>query len=89
MFSLLVVLLAQMVPPIDDAPPDVSSGDIAGLMEQWSLMNSACRKSEAVPEGEVSIICFGRDLVRMELGRRGWCLRQSGQAIEWDMCPRR
>ena len=33
--------------------------------------------------------CHGRDVVRVELGRRGWCLRVAGVRIEWDMCPRR
>ena len=88
MFVLLVVLLAQVVPPSDDAPPDVSSGDIAGLHTLWGQLHSACRR---LPYGSVEgeNACYGRDVIRVQLGRLGWCLRQSGIRIEWDMCPPR
>jgi hypothetical protein len=33
--------------------------------------------------------CHGRDVVRGELSRQGWCLRMAGVRVEWDMCPRR
>ena len=85
---LLVVLLAQMVPPLDEAPPLVQLEDIASLQTRWQELHSACR---GLPEGSVEAenACFGREVARLELGRRGWCLRQSGIRIEWDMCPRR
>lgn len=86
MFVLLVVLLAQaLMPPSDEAPV---VGDIAGLQRRWEERNSACR---GLPDGSVEsrAACYGRDAVGLELGRLGWCLRQSGIRVEWDMCPRR
>jgi hypothetical protein len=88
MFVLAVVLLAQaVVPPLDEAPV-VPSSDIAGLQKRWEELTSACRK---LPDDSVEgqNACHGRDVIRVELGRRGWCLRQSGTRFEWDMCQRR
>jgi hypothetical protein len=88
MFVFLVVLLAQVVPPLDDAPPLVQLEDIASLQTRWQELHSACR---SLPDGSIEAenACHGRDVTHVELGRRGWCLRQSGIQIEWDMCPRR
>jgi hypothetical protein len=85
----LAVLLAQAVaPPLDDEGPLVPLGDIAGLQRRWEELHSACRKLP-VDSVEGQNACHARDVARVELGRRGWCLRQSGIRIEWDMCPRR
>jgi hypothetical protein len=85
---LLAVLLAQAVVPPSDEAPLVPSGDIAGLQKRWEELNSACRK---LPDDSVEgqNACHGRDVIRVELAQRGWCVRQSGVRIEWDMCPRR
>ena len=84
---LLIVLLAQAVPPSDE-PPLVPSGDIAGLQNWWQQLDTACRR---LPHDSVEgqNACYGRDVIRVQLGRQGWCLRQSGIRFEWDMCPRR
>jgi hypothetical protein len=87
MFVLLAVLLAQAVPPSDEAPL-VPLGNIAGLQQRWEELHAACQK---LPDDSVEgrNACHARDVTRVELGRRGWCLRQSGVRIEWEMCPRR
>ena len=99
---LLVVLLAHVVPPAD-APPIIPSGniadttledtagtqlgDIAGLHKTWEDLNLACRNARHdSPEGDA--ICLRRDLIRWQMGQLGWCLRNEGLQIKWEMCPR-
>ena len=85
---LLVILLAQGAPPSDDAPAHVPFADIAGLQQRWEELNSACRRlrNDSV-EGQNA--CHGRDVIQIQLGQRGRCLRQIGVRIEWESCPRR
>jgi hypothetical protein len=85
---LLVVLLAQVVPPSDDRPPITPWGDIAGLQQQWEEMNSACRKL-LLDSDEGQAVCQRRDSISSLLARLGYCVRQSGIQIYWDTCPRR
>ena len=87
-FVLLTVLLAQAVPQSDDEPPLVPLGNIAGLQQQWEELHATCRK---LPEDSVEgrNACHARDVARVELGRRGRCLMQSGVRFEWYSCPRR
>jgi len=85
---LLIVLLAQAVPSSDDPPPITPWGDIAGLQQQWEEMNSDCRKLP-LDSDEGRAVCHRRDSISLLLARLGYCLRQSGIRIEWDMCPRR
>ena len=87
MIFVLAVLLAQAVVPPSEAPV-VPSGDIAGSQKRWEELHSACRK---LPDDSVEgqNACHGRDVIRVELGRRGWCLRQLGLEMKWEMCPRR
>jgi hypothetical protein len=83
---LLVVLLAQMAPP-SDRLPSTEWGDIAGLHRAWEDLNSACRKLPLdSPEGETT--CSQRDVLGSQLGRLGWCVRNEGLQIKWEMCPR-
>ena len=90
---LLVVLLAQVVVPPDEMPVPRSFRpvDSAGLMERFEDLNAACRKRVGeLEDGDAGADpCHGRDVVRGELSRLGWCLRMAGVRIEWDMCPRR
>jgi len=88
MFVILAVLLAQAVPQSDEAPPLVPLGNIAGLQQRWEELHAACRK---LPDDSVEgrKACHARDVTRVELGRRGWCVSQLGLEIKWDMCPRR
>jgi hypothetical protein len=88
MVFVLAVLLAQVVAPPSDEAPVVPSPDIAGSHRRWEALNSACRR---LPDGSVEgrTACYGRDAVGLELGRLGWCLRQLGLEIQWEMCPRR
>jgi hypothetical protein len=59
---LLVVLLAQVMPPSDDRPPITPWGDIAGLHKTWEDLNLACRKaSQDSSDGEA--ICFRRHVL--------------------------
>jgi hypothetical protein len=84
---LLVVLLAQVVPPSDDPPPITAWGDIAGFHKIWEDLNSACRKLRYdSPEGEAT--CLQRDVLGWQLGWLGWCVRNVGLEIKWEMCPR-
>ena len=83
---LLIVLLAQAVQPSDES--HVPRGDIAGLLELWEELNSACRKLPPDSrEGEFA--CRRRDVVGVQLGQQGWCFSYTGLAIKWEMCPRR
>ena len=84
---LLVVLLAQVVAPSDDRPPITPWGDIAVFHKAWEDLNSACRKlSYDSPEGEAT--CLQRDILGWQLRQRGWCVRNVGLEIKWEMCPR-
>jgi hypothetical protein len=75
---LLVVLLAQVVSPS-------ATDDIHKL---WEELNSTCRTLPYdSPEGQA--VCHRRDVVGVELSRMGWCVRQSGLRMEWELCPRR
>jgi hypothetical protein len=88
---LLVVLLAQaVVPPPDELPGRWSPGvvDVAALIERWESLREDCRRLP-VESGEGISACAGRDVVRVQLGRLGWCLTVAGVRIEWDMCPHR
>jgi len=63
---LLVVLLAQVLPPSDDRPPNTPWVDIAGFHKAWEDLNSACRKlSYDSPEGEAT--CLQRDILGWQL----------------------
>ena len=71
---LLVVLLAQVAPPLDDRPPISPCGDIAGLHKTWENLNLACRKApQDSSDGEA--ICLRRDVLGWQLGQLGWCVR--------------
>jgi hypothetical protein len=84
---LLIVLLAQVVPPSDDPPPITSLGNIAELHKIWEDSNSACRTlPHDSPEGEGA--CSRREVLGLELGRLGWCVRYMGLEIKWETCPR-
>lgn len=86
---LLVVLLAQATaPPPDEMPGHWSPVDVAALIEQWESLREDCRRLP-VESAEGISACAGRDVVRGQLSRLGWCLRVAGVRIEWDMCPRR
>ena len=81
---LLVVLLAQVMPPSHRSP--ASAWDIAQLHRLWEEQNAACRK---IPEtDEAQAACYRRDAIGLELGRLGWCARQIGLEIKLEMCPR-
>ena len=69
MYVLIVVLLAQMVPPSDEVPV-VPFGDTAGLQTWWLELHSACR---SLPDGSVEAenACYGRDVTRVELAKCG------------------
>ena len=63
---LLVVLLAQLVAPSDEARPITPWGDIAGFHKAWEDLNSACRKlSYDSPEGEATYL--QRDILGWQL----------------------
>lgn len=84
---LLVVLLAQVMHPLDDRPPTSSLGNIAELHQVWEKSNSACRTlPRDSPEGEGA--CSRREILGSELGRMGWCVRYIGLETKWEMCPR-
>lgn len=87
-FVILAVLLAQAVVPPSDEAPLVPLGNIAGLQQRWEELHAACRK---LPDDSVEgrKACHARDVTRVELGRRGWCVSQLGLEIKWDMRPRR
>ena len=87
-FVILAVLLAQAVVPPSDEAPLVPLGNIAGLQQRWEELHAACRK---LPDDSVEgrKACHARDVTRVELGRRGRCLTQSGVWFEWNSCPRR
>jgi hypothetical protein len=82
----VVPALAQRLPPSDDPPPVTPLGDIAGLHQTWQDLNLACRR---LPEGSVEgeATCLQRDVLTWQLGQLGWCLRQRGLVIEFEMCP--
>jgi hypothetical protein len=77
---LLVVLLAQMMPPSPEPP------DIPELQQLWEDLNSTCRKfPRASPEGEAA--CLRRDVISWRLGHFGWCVRDMGLETKWELCP--
>ena len=83
---LLVLVLAQVMPPSDDPPPITPWGNIAGLHKLWEELNSACRKLPYdSPEGEAT--CLQRDILRWQLGQLGWCVRTVGLETKLEMCP--
>ena len=85
---LLVVLLAQVMPPSDDRPTITPWGDIAGWHKIWEDLNSACRKLPPdSPEGHAA--CSERDILDSQLGWLGWCVSYKGLELVWEMCPRR
>jgi len=89
---LLIVLLAQAMVPPDEEPGRRSHGvEVAGLIERFEGLNAACRKRVGeLEDGDAGADpCHGRDVVRGQLIRLGWCLRMAGVRIEWDVCPRR
>jgi hypothetical protein len=84
---LLVVLLAQVVGPSDDAQPITPLGDSTRLHQYWEELNSACRKQP--PDSEEGLaICNQRNVLGWQLGQLGWCLVPQGLQIKWEMCPR-
>jgi hypothetical protein len=84
---LLVVLLAQMMPPSDGSSLGSSLGNIAELHQAWENLNSACRAlPQDSPEGETT--CLQRNILGWQLGQLGWCRKNEGLQIKWEMCPR-
>jgi hypothetical protein len=84
---LLIVLLAQMVPPSEDRPPITPWGDITGFHKAWEDLNLACRKLPLdSPQAEAT--CAQRDILTWQLGQLGWCVSYMGLEIKWEMCPR-
>ena len=84
---LLVVLLAQALPPADDCPPISALQSIAELHRTWESANSACRNlPRDSMEGEAA--CSRREVLGSELGRLGWCVKYMGLEVLWEMCPR-
>ena len=81
---LLIVLLAQVIPPSHQWP--VTVWDVARLHQLWEEQNSACRKLPESDEGQAA--CYRRDAIGLQLRRLGWCVRHTGLEIKWEMCPR-
>lgn len=77
---LLVVLLAQVMPPSHRSP--MTAWDIGRLHQLWEEQNSECRKLADSDEGQAA--CYRRDAIGLQLGRLGWCVRQMGLEINWE-----
>ena len=86
---LLVVLLAQVVAPSDESRPITPWGDIAGFPPSLGGFEFGLSKALVYdsPEGEAT--CLQRDILGWQLRQLGWCVRNSGLEIKWEMCPRK